>query len=142
MLHHPLALPGLTDGGAHVGTICDASMPTFLLSYWTRDRQKRPLAIERAIQMLTADGADHLGLHDRGRLVAGQRADVNLIDHHNLRLRKPRLVADLPAGGKRFLQDAVGYRATFVAGVETVRDGHLTGARPGRVVRLGHSAAS
>ncbi|MBT9557862.1 MAG: amidohydrolase family protein [Myxococcales bacterium] len=142
MLHHPLALPGLTDGGAHVGTICDASMPTFLLSYWTRDRQKNPLSIERAIQMLTADGADHLGLGDRGRLVPGQRADVNLIDHATLQLRKPRLVADLPAGGKRFLQDAVGYRATFVAGVETVRDGQLTGARPGRVVRLGHPPAS
>jgi N-acyl-D-aspartate/D-glutamate deacylase len=137
MLHHPLALPGLTDGGAHVGTICDASMPTFLLSYWARDRKRHGITVERAIQMLTADAADYLGLVDRGRIAVGLRADLNLIDHDGLKLCKPRLVADLPAGGKRFLQDAVGYRATFLAGIATVEGGELTGAKPGRVVRMG-----
>ncbi len=137
MLHHPLALPGLSDGGAHVGTICDASMPTFLLTHWTRDRQDRRMSVERAIQMLAADTAAHMGFADRGRLAPGLRADLNVIDHGALRLRKPRIVADLPAGGRRFLQDAVGYRATVVAGEVIVTDGQLTGARPGRVLRGG-----
>ncbi|MCS6911698.1 MAG: amidohydrolase family protein [Myxococcales bacterium] len=139
MLHHPLALLGLADGGAHVGTICDASFPTFLLSYWTRDRPQGRLPLERAVRMLTYDTSRHLGLRDRGVIAPGFRADLNVIDMTVLRLLRPRLVRDLPAGGRRLLQDAVGYVATIVRG-EIIREGdRLTGARPGRLVRLPQS---
>ncbi len=139
MLRHPRALPGLSDGGAHVGTICDASFPTWLMCHWARDRE-RGLPVERAVQMLTGDVAAFLGLADRGVIEVGRRADLNVIDHDRLALRRPRLVRDLPAGGARFLQDAEGYRATLVAGEVVLREDHLTGARPGRVVRMGRSA--
>ena len=135
MLTHPLALPGLSDGGAHVGTICDASFPTFLLTHWTRDRETGRIPLERAIQMLTSDTSTHLGFDDRGTVEVGKRADLNVIDHANLSLGLPYLVDDLPAGGTRFMQDANGYRATVVAGEVIVRDGALTGAKPGRLVR-------
>jgi N-acyl-D-aspartate/D-glutamate deacylase len=137
MLVHPLALPGLSDGGAHVGTICDASFPTFLLQHWVRDRKGGRIPVERAVQMLTSDTARHVGLADRGLVAPGLRADLNVIDLAALRLSRPRLVADLPAGGKRLLQDVEGYRATLVAGVVTAEGGKLTGARPGRLVRAG-----
>lgn len=140
MLQHPKALPGLSDGGAHVGTICDASFPTYLLSYWTRDRadKNRPsIKLERAIQMLTADGADYLGLNDRGRLAVGLRADINIIDYPNLSLGVPQMVQDLPAGGQRLLQPVSGYKATFVAGQQVVKDDVVQSARPGRLVRSG-----
>jgi N-acyl-D-aspartate/D-glutamate deacylase len=137
MLVHPLALPGLSDGGAHVGTICDASFPTFLLSHWTRDRAAGKIPIERAVQMLSHDTARHLGLGDRGVIAPGLRADLNVIDMSKLRLLRPRLVADLPAGGKRLLQDVEGYRATVVAGEVVAENGNLTGVRPGRLVRAG-----
>ena len=137
MLHHPLALPGLGDGGAHVGTICDASMPTFLLLYWTRDRAKDQLPLARAVRLLTRETAEFLGLRDRGLLALGLKADVNVIDLQHLRLFRPRLVQDLPAGGKRLLQDSAGYRATVVSGEVVSENGQLTGARPGRVVRVG-----
>ncbi len=136
MLTHPLALPGLSDGGAHVGTICDASFPTYMLTHWARDRHEG-IALERVVQMMTADTAGFVGLSDRGLLALGKRADINVIDHAGLRLRRPRLVADLPAGGKRFLQDAIGYRATLVAGRVIARDGTLTGETPGRLARVG-----
>lgn len=135
MLKHPLALPGLSDGGAHVGTICDASFSTFLLTHWARDRAAGRISVERAIQFLAADTARFLGLSDRGEVRTGLRADLNVIDHMNLRLHRPRLVNDLPAGGQRLLQDASGYRATIVAGEVITEDGRLTGARPGRLVR-------
>jgi N-acyl-D-aspartate/D-glutamate deacylase len=141
MLHHPQALIGLSDGGAHVGTICDASFSTFLLTHWVRDRAKGRLPLERAVQMLTADTADHLGLRDRGRVRPGLRADLNVIDLAGLRLSAPRLVRDLPAGGHRLLQDAHGYRATVVAGQVVIAEGRLTGARPGRLVRPGRARA-
>ncbi len=140
MLNHPKALPGLSDGGAHVGTICDASFPTYLLSYWTRDRaaKNRPsIKLERAIQMLTADGADYLGLTDRGRLEVGKRADINVIDYEGLALGVPEMVQDLPAGGQRLLQPVSGYKATFVAGEQVVADDQVLAARPGRLVRMG-----
>ncbi len=136
MLAHPLALPGLSDGGAHVGTVCDASFPTFLLSYWGRDRGADKLPIEHLVKLQTHDTARFLGLTDRGTIAVGQRADLNVIDFDKLRLRAPRMVHDLPAGGRRFLQDAEGLRYTFVAGEAIAEDGKLTGARPGRVVRL------
>jgi N-acyl-D-aspartate/D-glutamate deacylase len=137
MLAHPLALPGLSDGGAHVGTVCDASFPTFMLTHWARDRKTGKLPLERVVQMLTHDTSRYIGLHDRGTVAVGQRADLNVIDFEKLALTRPRLVADLPAGGKRLLQDAMGYRATFVKGQATLRDGQLTGTRPGRLARIG-----
>ncbi len=135
MLTHPRALPGLSDGGAHAGTICDASFPTFLVTWWTRDRPQGRIPLERAVQMLAADTADYMGFADRGRLAPGLRADLNLIDYANLDLDVPRLVRDLPAGGRRLLQRATGYKATLVAGEIVCQDGQLTGRRPGRVVR-------
>ncbi|MBX2804098.1 MAG: amidohydrolase family protein [Myxococcales bacterium] len=135
MLTHPLALVGLSDGGAHVGTICDASFPTFLLSYWGRDRADGRLPLERLVQMQARDTARHLGLTDRGELVPGQRADVNVIDLSGLSLDRPALHADLPAGGLRLMQRARGYRATLVAGQVVLQDDAPTGLFPGRVVR-------
>lgn len=135
MLTHPLSLAGLSDGGAHVGTICDASFPTFYLMHWVRDRAHGRIPLEHAVQKLTSIPADYLGLADRGRIAPGQRADLNVIDLERLSLRKPRLLRDLPAGGKRFLQDADGYRSTLVRGEIIASDGKLTGALPGRLVR-------
>lgn len=136
MLTHPAALPGLSDGGAHVGTICDASFPTYLLTHWTRDRAEGRIPLSRAIQMLTADGADYIGLKDRGRLKKGMRADINVIDHEKLALGAPQMVRDLPAGGQRLLQPVSGYRATFVAGEQVIANDEITQARPGRLVRF------
>ncbi len=137
MITHPLALPGLTDGGAHVGYICDASMPTYLLSYWTRDRKEGRIDLTRAIQMLTADCADFLGLSDRGRIKIGQKADINIIDYETLSLGVPHMVKDLPAGGQRLLQPVTGYLATLVSGQPVVLHDEVTKARPGRLVRAG-----
>jgi len=138
MLKHPQALPGLSDGGAHVGTICDASMPTYMLTHWARDRQER-LTLEQVVKMMSHDTSRFLGMTDRGTIEVGAKADVNVIDLEGLTLRKPRLVQDLPAGGKRLLQDAEGYRATLVSGVVVLENDQLTGARPGRLVRLGQT---
>jgi N-acyl-D-aspartate/D-glutamate deacylase len=140
MLTHPKALPGLSDGGAHVGTICDASFPTYLLAYWTRDRKakNRPsIELERAVQMLTADGADYLGMHDRGRLTVGLKADINVINYQSLELGVPRMVQDLPAGGQRLLQPVSGYKAVFVSGEQVIADDQVLAARPGKLVRMG-----
>jgi N-acyl-D-aspartate/D-glutamate deacylase len=137
MLHHPRALPGLGDGGAHVGTICDASMPTFLLLHWARDRNAGRFSVEEAVRLLTSATVRFLHLHDRGVIAPGKKADLNVIDLAALRLYRPRLVNDLPAGGRRLLQDAAGYRATILSGEVVSENGKLTGARPGRVVRVG-----
>lgn len=142
MMSHPQAIMGLSDGGAHVGTVCDASFPTYLLSHWTRDRTQGPqIDLKRAIQMLTSDIADYIGFTDRGRLQVGMKANINVIDHQGLRLHPPHMVKDLPAGGQRLLQEATGYIATIVDGVPVVEHDKLTGARPGRLVRLGQKAA-
>jgi N-acyl-D-aspartate/D-glutamate deacylase len=135
MLRHPHAMLGLGDGGAHVGTICDVSFSTYLLSHWVRDRGA--LSIEHAIHKLTGEPAAWLGLGDRGVLTPGRRADLNVIDLAGLTLHRPELLHDLPAGGRRFLQRATGYRATVVRGEVIARDGVITEARPGRVARLG-----
>ena len=138
MLTHPKAIPGLSDGGAHVGTICDASFPSYLLSYWTRDRASKgrtSIALERAVQMLTADGADYLGLDDRGRIEVGKKADINIIDYQQLKLGVPRMVQDLPAGGQRLLQAVQGYQAVIVSGELVVANDQVLAARPGRLVR-------
>ncbi len=137
MLTHPNAMLGLSDGGAHVGTICDASFPTYLLTHWCRDRAKGKIPLARAVQMLTADGADYLGLTDRGRLKVGARADINVIDHTSLHLGPPQMVQDLPAGGQRLIQPVKGYRATLVAGQQVIDNDRVTDARPGRLVRFG-----
>ncbi len=135
-MQDPAAILGLADGGAHCGAICDASIPTYVLTHWVRDRSRGPrIGLEDAIRRLTSQPADLYGLSDRGRLLPGLRADINIIDFDALQLRSPRAVADLPAGGIRLLQDAVGYRATIVNGEITRRDGHDTGARPGRLIR-------
>jgi N-acyl-D-aspartate/D-glutamate deacylase len=140
MMDHPQALLGLSDGGAHVGTVCDASYSTFFLAHWARDRKARKLPLERAVRMLTGAPASYLGMRDRGTIELGKRADLNVFDLDKLAVERPRLVHDLPAGGKRLLQDARGYRATLVRG-EIVRDEKgLTGARPGRVFRGGITA--
>ncbi|MGQ0574275.1 MAG: N-acyl-D-amino-acid deacylase family protein [Pseudonocardia sp.] len=133
MLRHPHAVPGLSDGGAHAGTICDASYPTFLLQHWGRDRGEFP--IEWIVERQCRATARLVGLHDRGVLAPGYRADLNVVDVDRLALPRPEVHHDLPAGGRRLLQRAVGYRHTFVAGVETYRDGVATGAVPGRLVR-------
>jgi N-acyl-D-aspartate/D-glutamate deacylase len=138
MLEHPRALFGLSDAGAHVGTVCDASCTTFMLTHWARDRQRgERLPLPQLVQMLTARNADHLGLHDRGRIAPGQRADLNLIDPQRLSVGTPELVRDLPAGGRRFLQKGRGYLSTWVAGQAVTLDGEITAARPGRLVRAG-----
>jgi N-acyl-D-aspartate/D-glutamate deacylase len=133
MLRHPQALLGLGDGGAHVGTICDVSFATFFLTHWVRDTGA--FTIEHAIHKLTGEPAAWLGLLDRGVVREGLRADLNVIDLPALTLHRPALFRDLPAGGKRFLQRATGYRATVVRGEVITVDGTLTGARPGRIAR-------
>jgi N-acyl-D-amino-acid deacylase len=136
MLCHPAAVSGLSDGGAHCRMICDASIPTYLLTHWTRDRSRGPkLGIEEAVRLQTSVTADLVGFTDRGRIAVGQRADLNVIDMDNLTLGFPHAADDLPAGGRRLLQEATGYVATIVAGEVTRRDGADTGARPGRLVR-------
>ncbi|MDP3754096.1 amidohydrolase family protein [Polaromonas sp.] len=137
MLEHPRALAGLSDAGAHVGTVCDASFTTFMLTHWVRDRASGNLSLERAVEMMTSRNARYLGLTDRGTIAVGQRADVNVIDPQRLSVGVPALVRDLPAGGKRFLQKGVGYLGTWVAGQLVQRDGEITAARPGRLVRAG-----
>jgi N-acyl-D-aspartate/D-glutamate deacylase len=135
MLVHPCAVPGLSDGGAHVGTICDGSFPTFLLSYWANPHNPACLPVEWLVQRQARATALTVGLADRGLIAPGYRADLNVIDLEHLQLRHPTVRYDLPAGGRRLLQMAQGYRHTFVAGVETFADGEATGALPGRLVR-------
>ena len=134
MLADPHLVPGLADGGAHVGTICDASNATTLLSYWGRDREVG-LPLEWLVERQCRATAETVGLVDRGAIRPGLRADLNVIDHDRLRLHAPFMAHDLPAGGRRLLQRADGYLHTFVAGEETYSRGEQTGARPGRLVR-------
>jgi N-acyl-D-amino-acid deacylase len=130
------AVVGLNDGGAHCAFICDASIPTFMLTHWARDRSRGPqLPVPEVVRRLTSQPAGLYGLKDRGLVQAGLRADLNVIDHDALRLAPPRAVSDLPAGGTRLLQKATGYDATIVAGQVTRRAGEDTGVRPGRLVR-------
>ena len=141
MMTHPQSIMGLSDGGAHVGTVCDSSFPTYLLTYWTRDRQQGgKLALKEAVRKLTSDIADYSGLSDRGRLKVGLKANINVIDMDSLRLYAPNMVQDLPAGGQRLLQEASGYKAVIVAGETVLEDDQLTGVYPGRLVRSGQVA--
>ena len=141
MLTHPDAVPGLSDGGAHVGMICDGSFPTSNLTHWTRDRTRGPkLPLERMVKAQTRDTAETVGLYDRGLILPGYRADLNVIDYGRLKLKSPEVAHDLPAGGRRLIQRAEGYVATLVAGEITYRDGEPTGALPGRLLRGAQSA--
>jgi N-acyl-D-amino-acid deacylase len=136
MMTHPAAVSGLSDGGAHCRMICDASFPSFMLTHWARDRKRgEKLPIEHVVKMQTSTTAALYGMHDRGVIAEGKKADLNVIDHEALTLHHPRTAFDLPAGGRRLLQDVSGYTATIVSGVVTRRDGKDTGARPGRLVR-------
>ncbi len=138
MMAHPRTVPGLSDGGAHVGTICDASFPTSLLTHWGRDRTRgATFELPFLIARQSRATAEAVGLLDRGLLAPGCKADINVIDFDNLALAPPVMVHDLPAGGKRLVQGARGYLHTVVSGVETYADGEPTGALPGRLVR-GH----
>jgi len=140
MLAHPHTVFGLGDGGAHVGLISDASFPTYALSHWARDRAHGRLPVGRVVEQLTSATAGAVGLHDRGVLAPGLRADINVIDFDRLACAPPVMAYDLPAGGTRLLQGAHGYRATVVAGSITYEDGAPTGALPGRLVRAGRAA--
>jgi N-acyl-D-aspartate/D-glutamate deacylase len=125
----------LSDGGAHCGTICDAASPTFMLQHWVRDRKGNRIALEAAIKRQCRDTAILYGLEDRGVLAPGYLADLNIIDMEALKLGKPWLAFDLPAGGKRLLQKAEGYVATIKSGVVTFKDGEMQGPTPGGVIR-------
>ena len=136
MMDHPRTVLGLGDGGAHCGLISDASIPTYVLTHWGRDRRRGPgFPLPRLVKALTADTAALYGFSDRGRLEAGLRADINVIDFDRLRLHPPVMVHDLPAGGRRLVQRAEGYRATVCAGEVTFEEGEATGALPGRLAR-------
>ncbi len=135
LLHRDDTVISLSDGGAHCGTICDAASPTFLLQHWVRDRTRGTVTIENAIKRQCSDTARLYGMNDRGQLVPGMLADINLIDMAALKLGKPWMAFDLPAGGKRLLQKADGYVATIKNGVVTFRNGTMTGALPGSLVR-------
>ena len=127
---------GLSDGGAHVGMISDASFPTFLMTHWSKECGREDgFDLTWLIKKQTSDTARTVGLMDRGVIAAGMKADINVIDVARLALPAPRMQFDLPAGGKRLLQKAEGYRATVLSGIVTYRDGEHTGALPGKLVR-------
>lgn len=136
MISAPNTLIGLGDGGAHVGIMCDATATTYTLTHWTRDRGRGALfPIAWAIKRLSSDNAEAIGLSDRGVLKVGKKADINILDYDNLRLRPPEIAYDLPAGGKRLLQRTDGIDATIVSGAVVYRHGEASGALPGRLIR-------
>lgn len=136
LMQHPLTRNGLSDAGAHCGAICDGGMPTFLLTHWVRDRTRGPrLPLEHMVQRQTRKTAELYGLLDRGLIAPGMRADLNLIDFDALSFDMPEMVYDFPANGRRLVQHAKGYVATFVNGVQTVANDQFTGALPGQLIR-------
>jgi len=133
---HPRTRMGLSDAGAHCGAICDGGTPTFMLTHWARDRRRGPtIPLEHVVHRQTRQTAELYGLRDRGLVAPGLRADLNVIDFDALGFEVPRMAFDLPAGGRRLVQRARGYAATYVAGVRTVADDEFTGELPGRLVR-------
>ncbi len=141
MMLHPRTILGLSDGGAHCGLISDASIPTFLLTHWARDRRRGPtIPLEQAVRLQTHNTARAYGFRDRGTLEPGMKGDVNVIDFDALRIHPPKMVYDLPASGRRLIQKADGYCATVVSGEVTFEAGEATGARPGKLVRGGRAA--
>jgi N-acyl-D-amino-acid deacylase len=138
MMQDEATIIGLGDGGAHCGQICDASMPTFMLTHWTRDRTRGgKFPVEWAVRRITSETADFFGFKDRGRLAEGLIADVNIIDYDKLQIRRPEILFDLPAGGRRLVQRADGYVATIKSGVTIFENGEATGELPGKLVRAG-----
>jgi N-acyl-D-aspartate/D-glutamate deacylase len=135
MLLHPTSAWGLGDGGAHCGTTCDASTPTFMLAHWTRDRDHDRLPLEWVVKKMTSDTAAMYGLGDRGVLAPGKIGDVNVIDYEHLRLERPVLVHDLPGDARRFVQRARGFVTTVKSGEVVLCDGDEQGERPGRLLR-------
>ncbi len=136
MMLHPKSVFGLSDGGAHCGLICDASMPTFLLTHWVRDRDRgERIGLEEIVERQTRRTASFYGMEDRGVLEPGMKADVNVIDFERLHIHAPEMVYDLPAEGKRLIQKVDGYRFTIVSGEVIYEDGKPTGALPGKLVR-------
>ena len=133
---NPHSVFGLSDGGAHCGVLCDASMPTYMLAYMSRDRTKgETFSIEFTVNKMTQDTALVYGMTDRGVIANGYRADLNIIDFDNLKLLDPEMVYDLPAGGRRLIQKSEGYVATICKGQVTYENGEHTGAMPGRLLR-------
>ncbi len=136
MMMHPRVAMGLSDGGAHCGVICDASMPTFMLTHWSRDRSRgEKLPLEWVVKRMTNDTAELYGLRDRGTLEVGKKGDVNVIDYDALQLEPPQAVHDLPTEAMRLIQKSRGYVATIVSGEVISRHGEETGARPGQLIR-------
>ncbi|MEX2327408.1 MAG: amidohydrolase family protein, partial [Pseudomonadales bacterium] len=133
LLQHPFTVPALGDGGAHVGTICDASANVYVLTKWVKERAA--FSLEQAIHLLTRKPADLYSLYDRGILAVGMKADINVIDFDKLALKTPHICHDLPAGGRRLLQNADGISATIVSGEVIYQAGVATGALPGKLVR-------
>jgi N-acyl-D-aspartate/D-glutamate deacylase len=136
MLVHPATVLGLGDGGAHCGVLCDASLPTFMLTHWARDRSRgEALPVETVVHLQTQRTAELYGFRDRGLLAPGYVADLNVLDHAALALEPPEMVHDLPAGGRRLVQRARGYVATVKSGTVVREHGEATGERPGRLLR-------
>jgi N-acyl-D-amino-acid deacylase len=141
LMDNPTVISAGSDAGAHCGAICDAAMPTFMLSHWTRDRKAGPtVSIEKVVERQTRATARLYDLNDRGVLAPGMKADINVIDYEKINSSRPKMVPDLPAGGKRLLQTATGYRATIVSGVVTFENGIATGALPGKLLRSAPNA--
>jgi N-acyl-D-aspartate/D-glutamate deacylase len=133
MMLHPNVLCALGDGGAHVGTICDASITTSMLAHWGVQRTRGPkIPLPQVVNMLTQRNAAHMGLADRGVIAAGMKADINIVDLDRLALPMPEIVRDLPQGGRRMVQKSHGYVATLVSGIPVIEHGEITPARPGR----------
>jgi N-acyl-D-aspartate/D-glutamate deacylase len=135
MLAHDATIVGLGDGGAHVGILSDASALSTMLTHWTRDRKGARFSLPWAVKRISRDSAMAIGLHDRGLVARGYKADLNVIDYDRLQVRAPEVVYDLPTGGRRLIQRADGYDVTIVSGVPVTRHGEATGALPGRLVR-------
>jgi len=130
------SVAGGSDGGAHCGLICDASMPTTNLSHWARDREAgKKLPLEMLIRKQTKDTAETFGLFDRGEIKPGMLADINIIDFEQLNVSHPKMIHDLPLGGRRLVQDATGYVATIKSGEIISENGKATGALPGNLIR-------
>ncbi len=140
MHRHPGTIMGLADAGAHCGAICDGGMPTFMITHWTRDRARDQFELEWMVSRQTRETAHHFGLDDRGVLAPGYRADVNVIDYERLTVQPARIAHDLPAGARRYVQEATGYRYTICAGVVVRENDRFTGDHPGRLIRGPQSA--
>ena len=141
LMDNPTVISAGSDAGAHCGAICDAAMPTFMLSHWTRDRRAGPtVSIEKVVERQTRATARLYDLNDRGVLAPGMKADVNVIDYAKINSSRPKMVADLPAGGMRLLQTATGYKMTIVSGKVTFENGIATGALPGKLLRSAPTA--